>query len=88
MCMSLATALSSPVVQVIHNFWQPISDHYLWDCGIRSWAFYTVMATVHLLCWLSISCSVYVMDYLELIGVKQVCVLDIGEKNTVDKRLQ
>jgi hypothetical protein len=33
-----------------------------------------LLLLLHLMSWLSIACSIFTIDYLELLGIKQVCV--------------
>ena len=60
--------------QVIYRLWQPLPDYQLWHCGGDYTIVLLVLSILHLLAWVSIACSVFALDYLELLGIKQVRV--------------
>ncbi len=59
------------LVQVIHHFWQPISSHTLWHLESNSMVV-AMLLVLHLMCWVLIAASIFTIDYLELLGIKQV----------------
>lgn len=58
------------VINVINYLWTPYSSQTLWR--LESYSLVLVFLMVHLLCWLSIACSLFAIDYLELLGIKQI----------------
>ena len=56
---------------MIHWLWTPIS-HHVWHCPDNSTLLLVSIATVHAFCWISVVCSLFTTDYLELMGIKQV----------------
>lgn len=58
--------------QVIHYFWQPLPSLTLWQLSEEDRNLILVLLITHLLCWVLIASSVFTIDYLELMGFKQV----------------
>ena len=56
--------------QFIHHFWVSTPSHALWSC--QGYLLVLGLKAVHCVCWLSIACSLFTIDYLELLGIKQV----------------
>ena len=59
--------------QVVHHTWVPTPSHTIWHED--SALLHCILLIVHIVSWLSIACSVLTIDYLELLGIKQVVVL-------------
>ncbi len=59
-----------PSLQLISYLWCSTPHNTLWESD--SGVLHLALAIVHLACWISISCSVFTIDYLELLGIKQV----------------
>jgi hypothetical protein len=57
-------------IQFINHFWQSTPSHSLWDC--QGYSLSLFLKAIHSLCWLSIACSLFTIDYLELLGIKQL----------------
>ncbi|CAI8010222.1 Nurim [Geodia barretti] len=57
-------------IQLIHHFWTPTPAHTLWEC--HGYLLTLSLKAVHSGCWLSIACSLFTIDYLELLGIKQL----------------
>ena len=60
----------TPTLQIIYQFWVSTPAHTLWQSD--SSLLYYVLVVVHIASWISIACSVFTIDYLELLGIKQV----------------
>ena len=60
--------------QFIYHFWEPTPRHTLWSMSMEGGVVFYGMVLLHGLCWVSIACSVFFIDYLELVGIKQVRV--------------
>ena len=56
--------------QFIYHFWQSTPTHTLWACNNCLLTY--CLKAVHTVCWLSLACSLFTIDYLELLGIKQV----------------
>ena len=69
------------VIQVLYHFWRPTPSCTLWQTGAASDMLRVMLAAVHVLSWVSIACSLFFTDYLELIGLKQVyySLQDMGD---------
>ena len=65
--------------KVMYNLWQATPSHAVWWCESRFLSL--LLQALHLLAWLSVCCSVFTLDYLELLGIKQVC--GEGEREVV-----
>ncbi|XP_064399434.1 nurim-like [Halichondria panicea] len=58
------------VINLISYLWCSTPHNTLWESD--SGVLHLALAIVHLACWISISCSVFTIDYLELLGIKQL----------------
>lgn len=56
--------------QVVHHFWVSVPTHVIWH--VDSCLLHYVLLIVHIGSWLSVACSVLTIDYLELLGLRQV----------------
>ena len=56
--------------QIVNSYWQVTPNSVLWFSN--SWLLNQFLMVVHTACWMSITCSVFTTDYLELLGIKQV----------------
>jgi len=70
-CVKLRTLGLLPLLQFIHHFWEPVSSRALWHVESSEVTVLLLLA-LHLLCWVLIASSIFTIDYLELIGIKQV----------------
>ena len=60
----------SVFLQFIYHFWQATPSHTLWECNSN--ILNLSLKAIHTLCWFSVACSLFTIDYLELLGIKQV----------------
>lgn len=56
--------------QFIYYFWESTPAHSLWHYDTS--VLHYILVTIHVASWISIACSVFAIDYLELLGIKQV----------------
>lgn len=68
----MVNAITSLSLQVIHYFWQPLPSLTLWKLSEENHTFILVLFATHFLCWILIASSVFTIDYLELMGFKQI----------------
>ena len=61
------------IVQIVNSFWQITPNYVFWYSDSRPLNLFLMV--VHMACWMSIACSVFTIDYLELLGIKQVIKL-------------
>lgn len=54
----------------MHHFWVPVPMHVIWH--VDSCLLHYVLLIVHIASWLSVACSILTIDYLELLGLRQV----------------
>jgi hypothetical protein len=57
-------------IQFTYHFWQSTPSHTLWECN--STILVLSLKAIHTLCWFSVACSLFTIDYLELLGIKQI----------------
>ena len=62
------------IVQIVNSFWQITPNYVIWSSNSRT--LNLILMVVHTACWMSIATSVFTIDYLELLGVKQVANTD------------
>lgn len=62
------------MLKVLYTFWRPTPSFTMWQTASGSDLLHVVLAAIQVLCWVFIACSLFFTDYLELIGLKQVCV--------------
>ena len=60
--------------QIMNSFWQVTPDYVIWSSYSRT--LNLILMVVHTACWMSIATSVFTIDYLELLGIKQVMNTD------------
>ena len=56
--------------QIMNSFWQVTPNYFIWSSNSRP--LNLLLMVVHTACWMSIATSVFTIDYLELLGIKQV----------------
>lgn len=69
------------VIQFIYHFWCPTPSFSIWR--LDSCFLSCVLIFLHLVCWLSIACSLFTIDYLELLGLKQIYYSFYGFENPI-----
>ena len=55
---------------MVNYFWCTTPSYTLWQTDIR--LVHVILLVIHTASWMSIACSLFYIDYLELLGIKQV----------------